>query len=183
VSDNTKWRIGTRFFDNDDTVWLDAKDRDRITMIPVTGAYDRRPEKLEFINFNSEWDPDEDWSGDGLNWTDELYRYGTDPYLKSDISVDTDGDGLTNQEEADVYGTDPLSPDTDGDGVCDETEVTGAVTRYVADHGEKGYKFYTSWEEITEDYGPPDKSFNYATNPLNPDTDFSDLNVTYKVNR
>jgi len=142
-------------------------------MIPVTGAYDRREEKL---NFAFDWDPDEDWSGDGLNWTDELYRYGTDPYLKSDITVDADGDGLTNQEEADVYGTDPLSPDTDGDGVSDLTEVKGLVTRYVADHGEKGYKFYTSWEEITEDHDLPDKTFRYATNPLNPDTDFSGLN-------
>ena len=92
-------------------------------MIPVTGAYDRRPGKLEFNNFNSEWYPDDDWSDDGLSWTDELYRYGTDPYLKSDISVDTDGDGLTNQEEADVYGTDPLSPDTDGSGLTDLQEI------------------------------------------------------------
>ncbi|MFW6142023.1 MAG: hypothetical protein ACOC53_05630 [Candidatus Saliniplasma sp.] len=87
-----------------------------------------------------------------------------------------DTDGLTNQDEADVHGTDPLSPDTDGDGVCDLTELTGAVTRYVADHGEKGYKFYTSWEEIKEDHGMPDKTFSYATNPINSDTDFDGLN-------
>jgi len=124
VSNGTDFAIkDTHIFDNDNTVWLDAKDRDRITMIPVTGAYDRRPEKLEFFNFASDWYPDDDWSDDGLSWTDELYRYGTDPYLKSDISVDTDGDGLTNQEEADVYGTDPLSPDTDGDGLTDYEEI------------------------------------------------------------
>ncbi|MFW6141991.1 MAG: hypothetical protein ACOC53_05470, partial [Candidatus Saliniplasma sp.] len=96
----------THIFDNGDSVWLDAKDRDKITMIPVTGAYDRGPGKLEFYNFAYEWDPDEDLSGDGLSWTDELYRYGTDPELKSDIAtMDTDGDGLTNQDEADEHGT------------------------------------------------------------------------------
>ncbi|MFW6142027.1 MAG: PKD domain-containing protein [Candidatus Saliniplasma sp.] len=113
----------THIFDNDDSVWLDAKDRDKITMIPVTGAYDRGPGKLEFYNFAYEWDPDEDLSGDGLSWTDELYRYGTDPELKSDITVDTDDDDLTNQDEADVYSTDPLGPDTDGDGLTDLQEI------------------------------------------------------------
>ncbi len=92
-------------------------------MVPVTGAYDRRPGKLVFENFGTDWDPDEDWSGDGLSWTDELWRYGTDPFLPSDITMDTDGDGLSNQEEADVYGTDPLNPDTDGDGVPDGIDL------------------------------------------------------------
>ncbi|MDF4221867.1 Ig-like domain-containing protein [Maribacter sp. M208] len=38
------------------------------------------------------------------------------------ISVDSDGDGLTNNEEA-TFGTDPNNPDTDGDGISDGQEV------------------------------------------------------------
>ncbi|MBF6037329.1 inverse autotransporter beta domain-containing protein [Pseudomonas sp. P154a] len=36
--------------------------------------------------------------------------------------VDTDGEGLTDDEEA-IYGTDPAKPDTDGDGWTDREEV------------------------------------------------------------
>jgi hypothetical protein len=46
------------------------------------------------------------------------------PYvmLTDDRSVDTDGDGLTDQAEL-VIGTDPHKADSDGDGVNDATEV------------------------------------------------------------
>jgi len=36
---------------------------------------------------------------------------------------DTDNDGLTDREEVKVYGTDPLKADTDGDGYADGQEV------------------------------------------------------------
>lgn len=36
---------------------------------------------------------------------------------------DTDSDGLTDREEVKVYGTDPLKADTDGDGYADGQEV------------------------------------------------------------
>ncbi|RMF86394.1 MAG: fibronectin type III domain-containing protein, partial [Nitrospinota bacterium] len=38
-------------------------------------------------------------------------------------AVDTDGDGLFDDEEIDVYGTDPTLADTDGDGLNDGEEV------------------------------------------------------------
>lgn len=41
----------------------------------------------------------------------------------SSDNPDTDGDGLTDREEARVYGTDPLKADTDGDGYADGQEV------------------------------------------------------------
>ena len=41
----------------------------------------------------------------------------------SDCCVDTDGDGLTDDEESDL-GTDPLVRDSDGDGIEDGDEVT-----------------------------------------------------------
>jgi hypothetical protein len=37
-------------------------------------------------------------------------------------AVDTDGDGLTDEEELTVYGTDPTRADTDGDGIPDGVE-------------------------------------------------------------
>ncbi len=43
-------------------------------------------------------------------------------WMGSDISKDTDGDGLSDMEEA-MYGTDPENPDTDGDGFKDGAEV------------------------------------------------------------
>jgi hypothetical protein len=39
-------------------------------------------------------------------------------------AIDTDGDGLTDEEEI-VHGTDPTKPDTDGDGLTDREEVDG----------------------------------------------------------
>ncbi|MCX6398708.1 MAG: thrombospondin type 3 repeat-containing protein [Propionibacteriales bacterium] len=44
-------------------------------------------------------------------------------YEKPPEPVDTDGDGLTDEEEA-TLGTDPALADTDGDGVDDGQEVT-----------------------------------------------------------
>ncbi|MCD4804979.1 MAG: fibronectin type III domain-containing protein [Desulfobacterales bacterium] len=37
--------------------------------------------------------------------------------------IDTDGDGLTDDDEINIYGTDPNNPDTDGDGINDGDEV------------------------------------------------------------
>ncbi len=44
-------------------------------------------------------------------------------FAKIDIGMDTDGDGLTNEDEINIYGTDPNNPDTDGDGINDGDEV------------------------------------------------------------
>ncbi|MHA1381978.1 MAG: binary toxin-like calcium binding domain-containing protein, partial [Candidatus Helarchaeota archaeon] len=81
---------------------------------------------------------DSDW--DGLNDQDEVNIYGTDP-----TSPDTDFDGLTDGEEILKYGTDPLIPDSDDHGLSDGDEI-----------------------------------FIYSTNPLNWNTDgdpYSDLEV------
>ncbi|HFG8934672.1 TPA: hypothetical protein ACGI1P_001455 [Corynebacterium striatum] len=37
--------------------------------------------------------------------------------------LDTDGDGLTDDQEVNVHKTDPLEPDTDGDGLTDGQEI------------------------------------------------------------
>ncbi|HLD19673.1 MAG TPA: hypothetical protein VJB93_00265 [Patescibacteria group bacterium] len=58
-----------------------------------------------------------DTDGDGLTDQDET-QYGTNQFFP-----DTDFDGLTDREEVETYTTDPLSKDTDGDGFDDGQEV------------------------------------------------------------
>lgn len=53
---------------------------------------------------------------------------GTESPFSNEISyevpvVDSDGDGISDQQETDIFGTDPLSRDTDGDGVSDGDEL------------------------------------------------------------
>lgn len=59
-----------------------------------------------------------DTDHDGLSDQEELL-YNTNPKKK-----DTDEDGLSDREEVRVYTTDPRNPDTDGDGYKDGEEVT-----------------------------------------------------------
>lgn len=47
-----------------------------------------------------------DTDGDGISDYDEIFIYGTSPYL-----ADTDGDGISDYDEIFVYGTDPLCPE------------------------------------------------------------------------
>ncbi|MCX6795415.1 MAG: hypothetical protein NT165_01620 [Candidatus Falkowbacteria bacterium] len=58
-----------------------------------------------------------DTDGDGLTDQEEVLA-GTDIN-----KVDTDGDGLSDYEEVKTYKTDPLKSDTDGDGYSDGAEV------------------------------------------------------------
>lgn len=58
-----------------------------------------------------------DTDRDGITDQEEEL-YGTDP-----TAVDTDQDGLTDRDEIKVFNTDPNNPDTDGDGFLDGEEV------------------------------------------------------------
>jgi hypothetical protein len=62
--------------------------------------------------------PPPDTDGDGLNDSEEVNVYGTDPF-----DPDSDRDGLEDGQEIIVYLTDPLNPDTDGDAFNDGEEV------------------------------------------------------------
>ena len=59
-----------------------------------------------------------DTDGDGLSDDDERNIYGTNPLLR-----DTDGDGLSDGDEVRIYRTNPLRVDTDCDGLTDGQEV------------------------------------------------------------
>ena len=61
---------------------------------------------------------EDDGNGDTGTWNDwELVIHGVPAIL------DSDGDGLTNDNETDVYGTDPYDIDTDDDDLTDYAEV------------------------------------------------------------
>ncbi|MFA6393627.1 MAG: hypothetical protein WCW25_02030 [Patescibacteria group bacterium] len=62
-------------------------------------------------------DSGRDSDNDGLKDLEEA-ELGTDPE-----KIDTDGDGLFDNEEVAVYKTDPLNQDTDGDSYPDGSEV------------------------------------------------------------
>jgi len=59
-----------------------------------------------------------DSDGDGLGDDEEVGIHGTDPF-----DDDSDDDGLGDGEEVSGHGTDPLSQDTDSDGLIDGDEV------------------------------------------------------------
>ncbi len=114
--------------------------------------------------------PPLDSDGDGLTDDDEINRYKTDPH-----NPDTDGDGLKDGEEVLSYKTDPLNPDTDGDGLKDGEEV-------------KTYKTDPNNPDTDGDgLIDGDEVKTYKTDPNNPDTDGDGLKDgeevhTYKTN-
>ena len=86
-------------------------------------------------------------------------NFGPTPVLN--ILVDTDGDGLTDDEEI-VLGTDPTNPDTDGDDLFDGTEVDMAAGSGCPD----------PLDPDSDDDGLSDgEEVALATDPCNPDTD------------
>jgi outer membrane protein OmpA-like peptidoglycan-associated protein len=94
-----------------------------------------------------------DTDGDGLTDQEELLL-GTDPK-----NPDTDGDKLTDGEEVKVYKTDPLNPDTDYDALTDGDEVYKYKTSPLERDTDKGG--VADGHEVIED----------STNPLDPSDD------------
>ena len=93
-----------------------------------------------------------DSDGDGLT-NDEEAQLGTDPF-----NPDTDGDELGDGREVKELSTNPLNPDTDGDGLSDGDEVLRRSTDPL--------------NPDTDGDGLADgDEVRRATDPLNPDTD------------
>lgn len=72
-----------------------------------------------------------DTDNDGLTDDDEVNVYGTDPTL-----ADTDGDTLSDGDEINIFGTDPLLTDSDADGMPDEFEIANALKATENDAGD-----------------------------------------------
>jgi outer membrane protein OmpA-like peptidoglycan-associated protein len=94
-----------------------------------------------------------DTDGDGLT-DDEERELGTDPF-----NADTDGDGISDGDEVHIYHTDPLNKDTDGDGLSDYDEIF----TYHTDPLNKD----TDGDRLTDG----DEIMKYHTDPLKADTD------------
>ncbi|TDT50300.1 hypothetical protein CLV90_0136, partial [Maribacter spongiicola] len=85
------------------------------------------------------------------------------------ISVDTDNDGINDNEEV-VIGTDPNNPDTDGDGINDGQEVNVDNTNPLDDCSSvNGYPLADS--DCDEDGLTTDEEVALGTDIDNPDTD------------
>lgn len=105
-----------------------------------------------------------DTDSDGLTDNEET-ELGTDPN-----NADTDGDGLTDGDEVNEYDTDPLTADTDGDGLDDGEEVNSYNTDPTeADSDGDGLN---DGEEVNE----------YRTDPNAADSDSDGLNDYDEVN-
>ena len=106
-----------------------------------------------------------DSDGDGLTDDEEL-RIGTDPH-----NWDTDGDGLLDGDEVKTYKTNPLDPDTDRDGLKDGEEVVTYKTNPLdPDTDHDGLR-------------DGDEVKTHLTDPLNPDSDYDMLSDGYEVLR
>jgi hypothetical protein len=92
----------------------------------------------------------------------------TDPDIDPDIVIDTDEDGIPDQDEVDLYGTNPSQADTDGDGINDGEELDYWVDRWDADDDGDGLinlldddsdnDGLTDGLEIAQGYDPSDPS-------------------------
>jgi len=89
-----------------------------------------------YDTFGAHLGPDGDADNDGATNRQEYIAFAfakdgagyvaaaLDPNILPSAFVDTDGDGLSNEDEVYIYGTDPADPDSDDDGVDDGAEVT-----------------------------------------------------------
>jgi plastocyanin len=115
------------------------------------------------------FDSDDLDQGDTFSWTFDVagsYGYfcdrhdetmsGTVNVEEAGEPVDTDDDGLTDEEEHEL-GTDPNNPDTDGDGLGDGEEVHDYGTEPLL------------WDSDEDGYGDGEEVHDYGTDPLDGD--------------
>lgn len=115
-----------------------------------------------------------DQDGDGLTAGEEA-QFGT-----SDLSGDTDGDGLHDYDELWIHGTDPVLADTDSDGVNDGAEILIGTDAFSADSDSDGLDDYAEIYTHGTDPGDADSDddglndgaeVDLGTSPLLSDTD------------
>lgn len=142
-------------------------------------------EKQHSLDYLDPSDADEDPDGDLLKNLQE-YKYGTDPNnpdtdfggVKDGVEVldrqtnpldpkddylDSDGDGLSDEDEINIYKTEPGNKDTDGGGVNDGDEVLKNATNPLNPLDDK--------DTDSDGLGDAEEQTIYGTDYLNPDTD------------
>ena len=110
---------------------------------------------------------DVDTDGDGLT-DDEEVSIGTDPNDPSDALGDLDSDNISNLDEI-VGGTDPNNRDTDGDFLLDNEELLIGTDPTVVDSDGNGTN--DGDEDFDADGISNLQEFVDGTDPLVPDTD------------
>lgn len=119
-----------------------------------------------------------DSDGDGLTDQQETQN-GLDPFDPSDASADPDADGIISSDEINIYHTDPLNADSDMDGIADGAEIANGLNPNDASDAnlDPDQDFLTNAEEINI----------YGSNPsitdlgLAPDADGDGLNDRLEV--
>ncbi len=86
------------------------------------------------------------------NTNDPSSEDSSSPVEEDSSQVDTDGDGLSDEEE-EVYGTDPNDSDTDGDGVEDKDEIEQGTNPNDSDTDDDGL---SDGEEVSLGTDPND---------------------------
>lgn len=120
-------------------------------------------------DFDKNIDFDIDSDGDGITDQEEM-QYGSDPNKPDDTKTDTDGDGLLDYLEIYVTKTDINLVDTDGDKLTDYQEVTFTNTNpLLIDTNIDGVNDYESDEDKDGLNNGIEISIN--TNPIKTDTD------------
>ena len=88
-------------------------------------------------------------------------------FIVDDPNLDTDGDGLTDQEE-NLIGTDPNNPDTDGDGESDFDEVGGDISNPIDTDGDSVIDAFEASNEDEDGDGVNDEEDPANTDPCIP---------------
>ncbi|MEN3943019.1 RHS repeat-associated core domain-containing protein [Prosthecobacter sp. SYSU 5D2] len=144
------------------------------------------PNLWEDWNYNGTNDSEEvyeplDSDGDGLTDDDEVYVFYTDPWL-----ADSDGDGLYDGEEI-MYGTDPWKIDTDDDGLTDLDELAVYFSDPNNPHSLSSLYLDSLMVDVTDsdNDGIPDAIENFyapAMSSINPEDAQGDLDADHTSN-
>lgn len=103
------------------------------------------------------------WLAAAVSEQEPLSVFARQNVAVASSALDTDNDGLTNEEEINAYGTDPWSADSDADRLIDSLEIS----RYQSDpnNSDSDGDGYSDAEEIMNGYSPTDAGIEAKLDP------------------
>lgn len=147
------------FFDSlviDGSVWIDVSEMLpvkftlNVAMNPNETSYTTLDVSVLFNSFNKPVSIDEPENAVSLNeyQSDESedFNISSAEHLISDM--DTDGDGLSNEEEVSTWNTNPLNSDSDSDGYSDSAEVVNGYNPNGSGKLDSDHDGLTDYEEL-----------------------------------